>query len=222
MRRARLIGACVTAAGTALALAVWAAPGAAGEFRTAAGPDSADAAALLAAARGTAPAICELAVQAVDSRYGSWRSMRYAPDVDPAARGLAAWASGRIDGADAVPVLSAGLSDPDPCVRRLAARLLGRVRDDAAVDALVRALRSDDDETRRMAAIGLGYAGEEVAVESLIETLAAAAAPLRAASAWALGEIEDEAAVPALVRALGGDPDPAVRLQAAVALGEMR
>jgi HEAT repeat protein len=58
-------------------------------------------------------------------------------------------------------------------------------------------------------------------VESLIETLAAAAAPLRAASAWALGEIEDESAVPALARALAQDPDPAVRVQAALALGEM-
>ncbi|MGD2134727.1 MAG: HEAT repeat domain-containing protein [Gemmatimonadales bacterium] len=222
MARAHVLGAGIVGVGTIAAVVAWAAaPPRAGTSLPPAGADSANAATLLAQARGTRPAICELAVQAVDSRYGSWRRMAYAPDADPAATALATWAANRIEGADAIPVLRDGLSDTDPCVRRIAARLLGRVRDPAAVTVLVDALQSGHDETRRMAAIGLGYAEEHGAVASLIETLAAAAAPVRAASAWALGEIEEEAAVPALARALGQDPDPAVRVQAAVALGAM-
>ncbi len=171
-------------------------------------------------ARGTHEFMCELALLSIDNRVGSGYWIQV-PDAATGQRELLEWATYQTESADAVPVLSDALSDGDPCARRVAARLLGHIKHPRALDALLDRLRSGDVATRQMAAIGLGHQDDRTAVDALLRALTDRAATVRAAAAWALGEIEDRRAIEALTRALQEDPDPAVRRQAARALGEI-
>lgn len=183
--------------------------------------DAARAERLLESARGANPLICELAMQAIDRRYGSWGSTARAPDAIVAQRVLLEWAAQDIEDADVVPVLASALSDDDTCVRRMAARLFGRVNHPSAVGALITRLRDREDKTRQMAAVALGYLESHETVDALLGVLDDAVAAVRAAATWALGAIEDERAIDALTDLLTNDPDPSVRRQAAWALGNM-
>ncbi|HEU4562635.1 MAG TPA: HEAT repeat domain-containing protein [Longimicrobium sp.] len=180
--------------------------------------------ALLAAARGTSPAMCVLAVQSVGNGWGwGWGDDEDAPALaragDDARRALAWLASRQATAADAA-VLREGLGDPDLCVRRFSARLLARREVPGGTDVLLEALRSGDATRRDAAVLGIGWSGDKRAVGPLSGMLDDRDPEVRAAAAWALGHVEAREATSALVR-VTGDGEPRVRRAAARALGRI-
>ena len=180
--------------------------------------------ALLQAARGTNPVMCELAANVVDGRSGwgsGWDdSFRAGGSMDPVAADVASWVRHHDVDATAVPLLRAALADSDWCVRRLGAPLLARVHSESATQAMLAALTASDAGTREMGALALGFADDPRSVTPLIARLHDDSARVRATAAWALGELERRESVRPLIDALG-DPDALVRESAARALGEV-
>ncbi|HOX43031.1 MAG TPA: HEAT repeat domain-containing protein [Myxococcota bacterium] len=116
------------------------------------------------------------------------------------------------------------LAHPEPDVARAAGWYLRREgQAGAGVTAAAGILAAADalPEARRAAALGLGALRDGGAVGPLSAALAGdAEAEVRAAAAEALGELHRAGAAAALQQALaGGEGDPAVRAQAARALG---
>lgn len=179
---------------------------------------------LLAAARGTSPAMCILAVQSLGNGWGwGMGDDEDAPELARAGDGvlrLLAWASQGEPAAADVAALREGLGDPDACVRRVSARLLGRRNVPGGTDVLLEALRSGDASRRDAAVLGLGWAGDRRAVGPLSDMLGDRDPAVRAGAAWALGHVEAREATPALVR-VTGDGEPRVRRAAARALGRI-
>ena len=195
--------------------------------------DSAAVAAVLVAARGASPMICELAARSVDQLFGwggdwsNWGGQFHPTDVALRGRDAATYRRvrdvlGVLRDPGVIDPLRRALGDPDPCVRRIAAPLLGRVQHPRAVEVLRAALRDPEARTRAMAALGLGFAHDVRTIGALTPVLSDANPEVRAMAAWALGEIGsgDGAATPRLVNALG-DAEPLVRATAAWALGEI-
>lgn len=179
---------------------------------------------LLQAARGSNVAMCEIAAQTIDGRFG-WSSDAYGDwraggAADSLARDVVAWVQRHQVDATAVPVLRDAIADSDACVRRLAAPLLGRVRDASAYQAMVDALRSADAGVREAGALALGFADDPRSVAPLSERLRDDSPRVRATAAWALGEVDLPAVVRPLIGALA-DSDALVRQAAARALGEV-
>lgn len=185
--------------------------------------DSAQVRALLEAARGTNPLVCDLAARTVDGRFG-WSSGGgdFTPGslADSLGSDVASWVHERKIDPATVPLLRAAIADQDWCVRRLAAPILGRVRDASAMQAMLGALAASDAGTREMAALALGFADDARAVTPLVARLRDESPRVRATAAWALGEIESKEAVRPLIDALR-DGDALVRESAAQALGEV-
>ncbi|HET7228720.1 MAG TPA: HEAT repeat domain-containing protein [Longimicrobium sp.] len=178
--------------------------------------------AVLAAARGTAPVMCALAVQSAGNGWGMGDD-EDAPVLaragDEVRRALE-WMGSRQASAADVAALRDGLGDPDTCVRRMSARLLGRNHVPGGADVLIEALRSGDATRRDAAILGAGYTDDARAVAPLVALLANSDADVRVAAAWALGGIENREATSPLMR-LTGDGEPRVRRAAARALGRI-
>jgi HEAT repeat protein len=129
----------------------------------------------------------------------------------------------------AVPELTRALADPSPDVRESALLALGSLCRQAknllplVTAALRRAASLGADETlRSLAAQALLAEGQSsrLSVTELLDYLNAPEAPLRFSAAQALGEWRAEAqpAVGRLLQVTLQDPDPGVRLEAAMAL----
>jgi len=183
-----------------------------------------EARALLAAARGTSPALCALAVQSLGNGWGgAMGDDEDAPALaQPSAemRAMLEWAGSRTATAADVAALRGGLGDPDACVRRVSARLLARDNVPGGADALLEALRSGDAPRREAALLGIGYSGDKRAAGTLIGLLNDDAVEMRAGAAWALGHVESRDATQPLMR-VTADREPRVRRAAARALGRL-
>ena len=144
----------------------------------------------------------------------NWRS--------PASRALAAIGPAA---RAAVPHLRIRLTDPSGEIRLLAVEALRKIDDqpDGLVPAVLSVLRDrrEDDSSRRTAAALLGELAERhpVPVDELIRDLRRARGQNRGCLVEALGRLgpKARAAVPLLCR-LTRDPDPSLRIEAAVAL----
>ena len=183
--------------------------------------DSAAALALVEAARGANPVMCELAARSVESQWGWGGDMGVRAPRDPAVRAAMDQTRGRRTPPGLVTQLAASLRDDDACVRRLAAPMLARMHTASANQALRVALQHERATTREAAALGLGFTGDPAVIPALLAGTQDAEVRVRVACAWALGEIEDARAVGALVRMLREDRDAEVRAAAAWALGNI-
>lgn len=185
--------------------------------------DSSQVRALLQAARGTNPLVCELAARTVDGRFG-WSSgggdFMPGGSADSLGRDVVSWVHEREIDPATVPLLRVAIADQDWCVRRLAAPILGHVRDASAMQVMLASLDAADAGTREMAALALGIADDAHATAALVARLRDDSPRVRATAAWALGEIESKTAVRPLIDALR-DADALVRESAARALGEV-
>jgi HEAT repeat protein len=123
--------------------------------------------------------------------------------------------AGKLDAADAAPVLVAHLDAGHAATRKYAAYLLGFLDTPEHAAAVLPLL--DDPEVRGAAVRTLGKWGCRAAVPSIIPLLAEEKEVRRVLAANALGAIGDTSAVPALVEALG-DGRFTVRKAAARAL----
>ncbi len=169
---------------------------------------------------------------------------------EPAARAQAARRLGAIDRPEVVAALTEALSDPRTDVRLAAVEALGQRGGARAERALVTALEDAAIPVRLAAMDALAGLGATVAVEPLVARLAderselrwgaiealagigdaaieplmgafaEAASPKRAAVITALGRLGDENAIPLILKAAEED-EPAMRLAAAAALGEI-
>jgi HEAT repeat protein len=108
------------------------------------------------------------------------------------------------------------LDDEDPKVRRLAVCGLAACGDARAIDSLIERLSDPDEDIRTRVAVALGKIGDRRAAPALVAAASGDDLPLRAAI-LALGELD--AGLDILAGALE-DPDPAVRIRAAIAFGE--
>ena len=140
----------------------------------------------------------------------------------------AASKEGRTPGADAVPLLRAGLHfAPDAAQRHRFAAALAQAGPEAAgavpelVAALERALSRDIDLIRPLAVIGKE---SPEAVEALARALTDRSSVVRVMAAFNLGLMGGPAtdAIPALERAAAGDSESKVRDQAARTLAKLR
>ncbi len=149
--------------------------------------------------------------------------LRELSDGDAEARRVAAQALGAYgrEAEEAVPALARALRDKDGFVRGHAARSLGRValRPDVAVQPLTDALSDPLDFVRYSASSAVGEFGED-AVRPLIKAMREGkVSKFRHHATSALIRV-GKPAVPALGDALA-DADDEVRMQAALALGEV-
>jgi HEAT repeat protein len=113
--------------------------------------------------------------------------------------------------------LLAALDDQDPMVRRLAVSSLAACGDARAIDSLVARLDDPDEDIRARVVVALGKIGDRRAAPGLVRAASGDDLPLRRVAIPALGELD--AGLGVLIGALG-DPDPAVRVRAAIAFGE--
>lgn len=172
-----------------------------------------------------------------------------ASDPDEAVRETLTWAVVQ-QGPAATPAVVGRLSDPDPAVRLQLAHVLSKLADPAAVPALVRLLDDEVPVVAAKSAFALGQLGDPAAIAALTQrlgqgdetqrdTVASALALLAPGSlpgvVARLGDVESAVRRHALdVLALIGDPsragevarllrdpEPAVRFDALVALGQM-
>ena len=131
------------------------------------------------------------------------------------------------DAAAAVPQLISALKDSSDEVRMMAAMALGKIGRPAkeAVPALLEAAGDKSDFVRALAAGALGKTGRGAkgVVPALIGMLGDKHREVRRAAATGLGDIgqADEPVLKALIATLGKDPDSAVRVDAAQALGQL-
>jgi hypothetical protein len=109
------------------------------------------------------------------------------------------------------------LDDADPKVRRLAVCGLAACGDARAIDSLVERLHDPDEDIRTRVAVALGKIGDRRAAPALASAATGDDIPLRRVAILALGELD--AGLDVLAQALR-DPDPALRVRAAIALGE--
>ncbi len=127
----------------------------------------------------------------------------------------------------AVPQLISALKDGSGKVRMMAAMALGEIGHPAkeAVPALLEAANDKSDFVRALAAGALGKTGRGAkgVVPALIGMLGDKHREVRRAAATGLGDIgqADEPVLNALIATLGKDPDSAVRVDAAQALGQL-
>jgi HEAT repeat protein len=89
--------------------------------------------------------------------------------------------------------------------------------DPRAIDSLVGRLSDPDEDIRTRVAVALGKIGDRRAAPALAAAASADDLPLRRVAILALGVLD--AGLDVLARALE-DPDPAVRIRAAIAFGE--
>jgi len=124
------------------------------------------------------------------------------------------------------PIVAARLlEDKSLFVRKCAAYALGKLRSDQSVTALTSGLRDKDLEVRGAAAVALGEyeSHDPTAIAALTAALSDTSEFVRERSARALGRYgrASASAVPTLIRLLTTDPGHGVKLQAAIALGEI-
>lgn len=110
-----------------------------------------------------------------------------------------------------------GLDDDDPKVRRLAVCGLAACGDARAIDSLIERLSDPDEDIRTRVAVALGKIGDRRAAPALVGAASGDDLRLRRVAILALGELD--AGLDVLAEALH-DPDPAVRVRAAIAFGE--
>jgi HEAT repeat protein len=122
--------------------------------------------------------------------------------------------------APALDTVAATLKDPSKEKRFIAVRTLANVGDDRAVPGLIEALADSDREIRDMAIHALVKI-RAAAVQPLLAALKEGDAALRPKAAAVLGYIGDPRSRMPLMAALG-DPEPAVRANAAEALAAYR
>jgi HEAT repeat protein len=115
--------------------------------------------------------------------------------------------------------LLSALDDEDPKVRRLAVCGLAACAcgGERALDALIERLSDPDGDIRMRVAVALGKIGDRRAAPALVRAASGDDLPLRRVAILALGELD--AGLDVLADALH-DPDPAVRIRAAIAFGE--
>ena len=145
---------------------------------------------------------------------------------EPAERVQGAEALGRIGGMDEVAPLIAALSDGDKAVRIAAAKALAEAGDYRIVKPLFDLIRSDSDpEVRHQANIALERLHDQRAVGPLLAEVKMAAGAgffTRPTAIRLLGRYQDAEAADALAAIMTGDPDVALRSDAAKALGGMK
>lgn len=173
------------------------------------------------------------------------------PEASAARQAAAARALGLLDDADAVPALVAAAQGADPTVASAAVEALGALRAEAAIPALAgllerpaaaspsavanalaaigdaealaplyQALETDDVTPTRHAAMGALEGLGSAAVPGLLELAAGADTTAQRNAVEMLGWIADPASLDGLAAALDAS-EPAVRSQAAWALGEL-
>ncbi len=132
------------------------------------------------------------------------------------------------DGASAVPLLTAGLSDPSSDVRAAAASSLAKIGagNDEVVGALAHALEDSEPQVRILAGLALKSLGPQSgsAVPDLTAALKDSELPVRLAAAQALGAIgaKAEPAVPTLAAILADKNEGRFMFRTAmIALGEI-
>lgn len=173
---------------------------------------------------------------------------RLAGEQDPAVQEALTWALVQ-QGPGIVPVVVRHLTAPDADVRHRFAHVLGKLAEPATVDALAALLDDPDERVVDKAVQALGMVGGgaaaaallahlrdarrhdgtvralaevgEPAVPGLLEALGSTSPRTRARAAEALGYMGVGSAVPMLATALQ-DPDEHVRLDALLALGQLR
>jgi len=133
-------------------------------------------------------------------------------------RCAAAAALGRIGSPKAVPALVARVDDPDATVRRAAVSALGEVREASAAGRLLAALADPALQGAALEALRRLGASALAAMERAFEAGMLAAEPRRLLVDLA-GRLEDPAARRLLLAGLE-DESPAVRAEAATALGD--
>lgn len=119
-----------------------------------------------------------------------------------------------------VDPLTDALRSPDWIVRMHAATALGRISDPRAVAHLVPLLQDKVKAVREETAHGLARIGE-AAVPALIEALAHEDWLVRLHTVEALGKVKSSAVVEPLLRVMFNDRDSAIRVDAALSLGEI-
>ena len=124
------------------------------------------------------------------------------------------------------PIVAARLlEDKIFFVRKCAAYALGKLRSPQSVTALTSALHDKDLEVRGAAAVALGeYESQDpTTIGALTAALSDRSEFVRERSARALGRYgrTSASAVPSLIRLLTSDPSHGVKLQTAIALGEI-
>ncbi len=122
------------------------------------------------------------------------------------------------------PIVAARLqADKSVLVRKSAAYALGKLKSDQSVAALTSALRDKDLEVRGAAAVALGEYEDPAAIAALIGGLSDKSEFVREQSARALGRYgrASAPAVSTLIKLLTTDAGHGVKLQAAIALGQI-
>ena len=140
--------------------------------------------------------------------------------TDVLLRAEAAFALGRLQTRDAVPILLNTFKHESHKLVQLALILgLGEAGDPQAVPTLAYVfLNYGDESLQRAAAWALGQIHSPVAISILYEALTFPATEMRLAAALALGAQGDPQALPVLLEAALNDPDSANRAQIAQAL----
>ena len=122
------------------------------------------------------------------------------------------------------PIVSARLlGDKSVHVRKSAAYALGKLRTDQSIAALTSALQDKELEVRGAAAVSLGEHEDPAAITALIAALSDKSAFVQERAAIALGRYgrASASAVPPLIKLLTADAVHGVKLQAAIALGQI-
>jgi HEAT repeat protein len=143
-------------------------------------------------------------------------------DEHAAVRASAATALGWIGDLRADAPLARCLTDDDESCRVAAAWALGMLCSPVALKPLARALGDASAAVRRQVAESLGQLGDPITFDLLLDVLTDAeeALEVRAAAARALGMLHLPQAVPVFQELLGA-PQPALRMAAAEALGQL-
>ncbi|HUU09238.1 MAG TPA: MFS transporter [Phycisphaerae bacterium] len=143
-------------------------------------------------------------------------------DADGEVREEAARALGRIGATDGVSALVRRLHDPTSTIRPVIARSLGQIGDARAVPALTEALSGGSDELQDAAAHALGAIGNTAARQSLQSLLDEPRAErVFASGAEALSKLGILEAAMDIVPRMHDTPNPVLRRQMAIAMGNL-
>lgn len=148
--------------------------------------------------------------------------VKLAADTDPQVRFAAVAGLGRIGDASVLDAVLPRFDDDVPMVREVAVITAAQLRDPRAIPRIRRALSDTHPEVRFQAVISLAELEGEDARVALFPALADDDAHVRANAAVALATLEADPPTADRLAKLLRDADPAVRLEAALALAKQR
>jgi HEAT repeat protein len=159
--------------------------------------------------------LCQLAYRPASAKIAEMLGQ----DKDPIVRQQAASSLAYMSDASAGPALVKALKDGSVAVRYAAANTLGAMKYAPAEDALIALL--SDPGMRRVAISALGQLKSEKAAPAIFSALSDPDKYTRLEAVRALGAIGDKSAAPELEKKLDKAEEPAVRMEAALALSKM-